>query len=75
MPEDDQHVRKQFALQNKLYVCVFAGRGDEETLADSQQPVQTFPRDADEDAQRVSAFFCSLYKTQRAEETYGECVF
>lgn len=53
-------------------VCVFAGCWDEEALPHSEQSVQTFPGDADEDAQRVSAVLRSLYKTQRAQKTFGE---
>lgn len=54
---------------------VFAGRGDEEALAHSEQPVQTLPGDADEDAQCVSAVLRSLHKTQRVKKTNGENKF
>lgn len=56
-------------------MCVFAGRRDEEALSHSEQSVQTFPGDADEDAQCVSAVLRSLYKTQRVKKTNGENKF
>ncbi len=53
-------------------VFVFAGRRDEEAFSHSEQSVQTFSGDADEDSECVSAVLRSLHKTQRAQETNGE---
>lgn len=54
---------------------MFAGRGDEEALSHSEQSVQAFPGDVDEDSQCLSAVLRSLYKTQRAQKTHGETSF
>lgn len=51
---------------------MFAGRGDEEALSHSEQSVQAFSGDADEDSQCLSAVLRSLHKTQRAQKTHGE---
>lgn len=44
--------------------CGFAGSGDEEALADAQQPVQAVPGAVDEDSQRLPALFCPLHQAQ-----------
>lgn len=55
-----------------LFYNVFLGCWNKKAFSNSEQPVQTFPRDADEDAQCVSAVLRSLHKTQRVQETTGK---
>lgn len=47
-----------------LLCCGFAGSGDKEALADSQQPVQAVPGAVDEDSQCLPALFCPLHQAQ-----------
>lgn len=57
------------------FTCTFfvlSGRRDEKAFSDSEQPVQTFSGDADEDAQRVPALLRSLHQAERAEKAHGE---